>query len=38
MMFETTPNTRTRDAIRKAHAERGEALTATIAWLFGRRK
>jgi len=33
-MFEAATTTRTRDAIRAAHAERGRM----VRWLFGRRK
>ncbi|EET49446.1 hypothetical protein TR2A62_2177 [Thalassobium sp. R2A62] len=36
-MIETTPNARTRDAIRTAHAERGQALNDVIAWIFRRK-
>lgn len=32
-MFEATTHSRTRDAIRTAHAERG----AMLRWLFGRK-
>ena len=33
-MIETTPDTRTRDAYRRAHAERGAALTAMWKRIF----
>ncbi len=36
-MFETTPNTRTRDAYRTAHAERGAAFAGFIKKLFSAR-
>ncbi len=37
MNFETHPDTRHRDAIRRAHCERSKALASAFAWLFGRR-
>ena len=38
MMFETTPDARTRDALRRAHLERGAAFGAMVRALFGRRR
>ena len=35
-MIETTPNTRTRDAFRAAHAERSAAFTSIFRKVFGR--
>ncbi len=36
-MIETTPDIRTRDALRRAHAERGAMFGEILARLFGRR-
>ena len=37
MMFETTPDARTRDALTAARAARGAMLTTLVKGLFGRR-
>ena len=37
MMFETTPDARTRAALDRAHAARGAAFTTLMRGLFGRR-
>ncbi len=36
-MIETAPDTRTRDALRRAHAARGAMFGALLARVFGRR-
>lgn len=36
-MIETATDTRTRDAIRTAHAERGQALHDVLNWIFHRK-
>lgn len=37
-MFEATTNTAARNAITKAHAERGQAIADVWTWLFGAAK
>ena len=38
MMFETATDEPTRDAMRRAHAERGAAFGAMMRAVFGRRR
>ena len=37
MMFETSPDARTRTALDRAHAARGAAFSGLVRSLFGRR-